>query len=52
MALSETSIIFTALIGLLWLRERMPPHHGICLALIALGVMLLRLDVWASPQEV
>ena len=48
-ALAETSIIFTALIGILWLQERTTPRHRIGLALIATGVILLRLDLWATP---
>jgi len=48
-ALAETSIIFTALIGILWLRESATPRHGIGLGLIAMGVILLRLDILAVP---
>lgn len=48
-ALAETSIIFTALIGILWLRERTTQRHRIGLGLIATGVILLRLDILAMP---
>lgn len=48
-ALAETSILFAALIGILWLRENTTPRHAIGLGLIALGVIMLRLDLWAAP---
>lgn len=42
-ALAETSILFAALIGIFWLRERMSPSYSVGLAAIAAGVILLRL---------
>lgn len=48
-ALTETSIVFSALLGIFWLHERTSPRHSLGLGLIAMGVILLRLDVWANP---
>ncbi len=45
-ALAETSIIFAALLGIFWLRERTSPGHSLGLTAIAVAVLLLRLEVW------
>ena len=47
-ALAETSIVFAALMGIFWLREGTTPRHALGLTVIALGVVLLRLDFWPA----
>jgi drug/metabolite transporter (DMT)-like permease len=45
-ALAETSIVFAALLGIFWLRERTSPSHSLGLTAIAAAVILLRLEAW------
>jgi uncharacterized membrane protein len=45
-ALTETSIIFAALLGIFWLRERTSPSHSLGLTAIAAAVILLRFKPW------
>jgi uncharacterized membrane protein len=41
-ALRETSILFAALVGTLWLREKLTPLRGLGIAIIALGAVTLK----------
>jgi drug/metabolite transporter (DMT)-like permease len=42
-ALRETSILFAALIGMVWLGERITPVRGASLAIVLCGVIVMRL---------
>lgn len=44
-AVAETSIVFATLLGLLWLREPARMSHSLGVAVIAAGVVILRLGV-------
>jgi drug/metabolite transporter (DMT)-like permease len=47
-ALAETSILFAAFLGILWLREPTTAGHSLGLTAIVIGVVLLRLDFWPA----